>query len=446
MADNVTFQPVPATPPVGAVVAADDVGGVLYQRVKLDAGGDGLASPVTAANPLPVGLPGTYFDAFGRLRVSETGNRFDVEFTHDGQPLIMDQFTAGAGTITHNATTRDVTLAVGNAVDGSSATFPGGYPVPYTPGSSQLMDLTGTMDYAGLGGGTASVWIRNNGVETVYNQASWNINPVADVDWSKSQILSMDFQSLKVGRLRLGLVRSGLFVFVHEIVNDNIRANGYWQHPNLYPVWRIYNSGGQTIAEISYSTPTNGFGWRYTWPAANAGAQMLAICGTVKSEGGPRLLEIPGLPFSAGNRQTTKAVSTTLIPLFSVRPELTFNGLRNTSLVIPQALNVVTDNPIYYEILLNATLTGAAFAAVDANSSVYLDTTASAVSGGLRIKGGYAGSGGTRAAGDVFGLAGRLPLSVDYLGTGQDVLTVAAVRVGAQNAAAGGMLDYQEIR
>lgn len=49
MADNV-----PITPGSGAQIATDDVGGVHYQRVKLDIGGDGAESAVTLANPLPV--------------------------------------------------------------------------------------------------------------------------------------------------------------------------------------------------------------------------------------------------------------------------------------------------------------------------------------------------------------------------------------------------------
>ena len=61
MADNVTFQPVVATPPTTTVVATDDVGGAHYQRVKVDLGGDGVASPLvrgaqTAADSVPVTL------------------------------------------------------------------------------------------------------------------------------------------------------------------------------------------------------------------------------------------------------------------------------------------------------------------------------------------------------------------------------------------------------
>lgn len=49
MADNVGY-----TPGTGALVAADDVGGVLYQRIKLTFGPDNTAADVSDADPLPV--------------------------------------------------------------------------------------------------------------------------------------------------------------------------------------------------------------------------------------------------------------------------------------------------------------------------------------------------------------------------------------------------------
>ena len=60
MADNVTTQSTtPATPPAGEVIAADDVGGVKHQRVKISLGADGTATDLapgqtTMANSVPV--------------------------------------------------------------------------------------------------------------------------------------------------------------------------------------------------------------------------------------------------------------------------------------------------------------------------------------------------------------------------------------------------------
>jgi len=52
MADNVEI-----TPGSGANVAADEIGGVLHQRVKVGIGVDGTAVDVSDANPLPVDIP-----------------------------------------------------------------------------------------------------------------------------------------------------------------------------------------------------------------------------------------------------------------------------------------------------------------------------------------------------------------------------------------------------
>ena len=49
MADNVGY-----TPGVGATIAADDISGVLYQRVKIGVGADGSATDVSSSNPMPV--------------------------------------------------------------------------------------------------------------------------------------------------------------------------------------------------------------------------------------------------------------------------------------------------------------------------------------------------------------------------------------------------------
>lgn len=51
MADNVGY-----TPGTGATVAADDIGGILYQRVKIGVGDDGTAADVSLTNPMPVAV------------------------------------------------------------------------------------------------------------------------------------------------------------------------------------------------------------------------------------------------------------------------------------------------------------------------------------------------------------------------------------------------------
>ena len=65
MADNVGY-----TPGSGATVAADEIGGVLYQRAKVVVGEDGVATDVSEANPMPVGAVGELIEAIEALRMA----------------------------------------------------------------------------------------------------------------------------------------------------------------------------------------------------------------------------------------------------------------------------------------------------------------------------------------------------------------------------------------
>jgi hypothetical protein len=66
MADNVGY-----TPGTGATVAADEIGGVLHQRIKLGIGDDGTAVDVSDANPMPVTLTqGEVVEALEAMRMA----------------------------------------------------------------------------------------------------------------------------------------------------------------------------------------------------------------------------------------------------------------------------------------------------------------------------------------------------------------------------------------
>jgi hypothetical protein len=66
MADNVGI-----TPGSGATAAADDIGGVLHQRVKLTLGADGVSDgDVSSSNPMPVAAYGELIEAIEALRLT----------------------------------------------------------------------------------------------------------------------------------------------------------------------------------------------------------------------------------------------------------------------------------------------------------------------------------------------------------------------------------------
>ena len=100
MADNVGY-----TPGTGATIAADEIAGVLHQRVKLGIGDDGVAVDVSATNPMPVSVPlagsatiltlttnatGTTWTAFG----SQACNALDLT---NSTSVALEYRRSGAG-------------------------------------------------------------------------------------------------------------------------------------------------------------------------------------------------------------------------------------------------------------------------------------------------------------------------------------------------------------
>jgi hypothetical protein len=388
---------------------------------------------------------GANLDAFGRQRGSETGQRVDVEFVLDHNSDVMRSIETGNGTVTHNATHRDVVLAIGGDDNADRAQLVQRWHNPYTPGNGQLIDITGTLDAAEIGGGIASIFLRKGGTDTTANMTDWNGASCADVDWSKSQIFAIDFQSLKVGRLRYFLVRDGIPVQVHQIVNDNRQTHGYWQLANAPLQWSIRNTATHTIAEIGYFDEQNGTGFRYTLPKDDS-AELIAICGTVKSEGGAALNEIPGIERGFDTGVTGITVSTTEIPLLSFRPKLLVNSLANRGLVFPLSLTAYgTGNDAIVRIRKNATLTGATFAGnPGAAALTEFDTAATAVSGG-EVKGVFMIPASNQSPATISANV-RVPLALNYEGDASDIITITAVRFGTGDASCWAGANVKEIK
>lgn len=386
-------------------------------------------------------------DAFGRARVSDTGQRLDVEFLYDKQGWYFDEITSN-GTVTFNANSRDLTLSLSNATNGSEARMQS-HPVPYTPGNSQLIELTGVLDLAEIGGGVAQCFVRSSVsgsvVETVYDQSSWLPPLRTGVEWTLAHIFVIDFQSLKVGRIRFGLNQGGDTILLKEVMNDNIRNAGYWQYATLPVYYRLYNDATYTYMELGYGDTANAVGFRYRI-AANASATMKAICCTVKSEGGQALFDLSGQPFTASNGVTEKTVSTTLIPLLSIRMKSTFNTLTNQTIALPTSFSVLTTNPIRLAVIIDGTLTGASFVDVNATeSAMEYDVTASAITGGIEVASDYYSGEGANKFTSGTGILGKSVLW-DRLGSRSGILTLAAIKTGTSDADVLTSMRWQELR
>ena len=391
---------------------------------------------------------GPQLDAFGRQRVSDTDQRLDVEFLYDKMEEFFDEVTNGASaSVTHNANTRDLTLTVGSVTNGESASM-SSHPVPYTPGNSQLLDITGVLNLANLSGGTVECFLRSSisgsvaDLDTV-TQASW-LSSTSGVNWEYSHIFQIDFQSLKVGTIRFNMVRNGIPENVAVIHNDNLRDSGYWQNPSLPAYYKIYNDATNTYCEIGYGNDANAIGFRFV-VAANAAATMKAICCTVKSEGGGDLSDLLGIPNSVDVGVTAKTVGTTEIPLLSIRCKEIFKGFDNLILTLPKGFSFSASNPVKLTIYHDVVLTGESWTDVDALSSVEYDTSATSFTNGHKVYSDYVITAAKNAADSTQGVLGKSVLW-NRLGVETGVLTIAAIRTDSTNANCYSALQWEEIR
>jgi hypothetical protein len=105
MADNVGY-----TPGTGATIAADEIGGVLHQRVKVGVGADGQAVDVSESNPMPTVVYGELLEAIEALRMTVQS------LTRSGLGLAMPD-TAARMRVAIDSITANLTLATVSTVN-----------------------------------------------------------------------------------------------------------------------------------------------------------------------------------------------------------------------------------------------------------------------------------------------------------------------------------------
>jgi hypothetical protein len=346
-----------------------------------------LAQLMATTSELPitgtVTLPGTYFDAFGRQRVSQPYTLFDSQnrYAADNQ---FDVATTGTGTTSflsdEAAVKMEVTGAgVGSVVRQSYRSF------PYQPGkgllvlatfvmdSSQSLNLTQRVGYFNTSNGvffqrvdgTYSFVLRSSvsgspsDARTV-NQSSWNGDKLdgtgasgLTLDPSKAQILWMDFEWLGVGSVRCGFIINGQYIVCHTFNNANEITNVYMT---------------TAILPVRYEITTT---------TSAVAASMKSICCSVVSEGGFEQTSIDHVA-----RRTTIfnniSTSANFFPIVSIR----LASGRTGAVVLPNRVQFLPTTSQNYEVVLmkNPVLTGATWAAtVPSDSNVEYDVAATAI-------------------------------------------------------------------
>lgn len=233
----------------------------------------------------PVNFQDTATDAFGRLRVSEPYTMFNSKFVTDKNEPYWNEIVNGTSTSTHVSADAMVTLSVSASSDYAIRqtrqrfTYQAGKSVltfmTFTSGEIQ----TNVLKRVGLyHGSTAApyddtldgIYFESNGLTNQYyfcigktegtnvgtnsvSQSAWNVDKMDGtgasriaLDFSKNQILYMDYEWLGVGKVRCGFVVNGALYIAHEFKHTNITQGVYMISPNLPVRYEIRGAGNSS--------------------------------------------------------------------------------------------------------------------------------------------------------------------------------------------------------
>jgi hypothetical protein len=353
-------------------------------------------------------------DAFGRWRVSNPETLFDsknifndpdqTDASEENQILFYDnQETSGSGTSTkYNPNESSQTVSVG-ATTAGKRTRQTKMRFNYQPGKSQEVMMTFNLDGTQSGitkregifddqnglflravGDAISLvrrsYVTGSAVDTAVAQASWNLDKMdgtgisgITLDWTKTQILFIDYEWLGVGRVRIGFVVDGIIYYVHQFLNANNLDLVYMTTPNLPLRSEIENDGTGVASDLTQ------------------------ICSTVISEGGSQDLGMIRYASTNGTH-VDMATENLVYAVIGIRLKSAYIGASIKQL--NAALQLQTgSHKVEWMLIFNPTVAGTFTYADETNSAVQIARGAAAntVTGGYKMSGGFLESGGNQA-------------------------------------------------
>ena len=350
-------------------------------------------------------FPSQTADAFARQRVSDPYTLADYKHVYGEETELLTSLSGIGASKTLRPNEASVRLSVGTG-DGEYVIHQSRMYHHYMPGKSQLVYTSfvlgapnsGTNKRIGLFDDRNGIYFQQSGNsqlqlvkrdyisgytrETIVPQTGWNIDKCDGVgdssfnlDITKTQLFTADYQWLGVGRIRAGFVHNGNTIVAHEFYHSNILSTVYWNNPNLPIRCEIRN----------YST------------AASGNNYLDQICSTVISEGG---YSEAGVDFSVSLSGLRSVAANSSLPILNIRLATGYKGLPNRSIVrLGKATFASLDQNVIYEIWRlpsSANILGGNWSGVDAQSVVEYNSAATGVNftSGNRIDCGFLPAGG----------------------------------------------------
>lgn len=392
------------------------------------------------ANPGIIDFHNPRIDAFGKLRTSISKTLLDSQLQYDsGTQFIWDESISGAGaSVTHIPLESAVDITIGT-VSGEKIIRQTKRYVRYQPGKSQYVAISAVMgalksnvrqrigqfdDYNGLffeQDGTNLKVVRRTNVtgtptDNAVNQSSWNLDKLdgtgvsgITLDTSKSNIFTIYYQWLGVGRVIMALDVNSELVPVHEFYNANTLTTTYMGTANLPVRYEIENTG------VAASSTT-----------------IKQICCAIASESG--FSEDRGITYSIDSGTTGTSVPNALYPLLTVKPKLNFRTteLDNRAETFLENLEIFAETvSMHYELYYNASISSTGtYADPSTYATFEYEASSTALSGGVKILSGYVGAGRGQTVTINEAVKNKFPLSNNITNTSGDTLTLAVQPVG----------------
>lgn len=342
-------------------------------------------------------------DAFGRLKVSQPFTLFDSQHRYQENDK-WDTLTTTGGSIEYKANESVVDLKL-TTQSGAKVCRETKRVFAYQPGKSLLLlstfvfaekksNLRQRVGYFSTENG---IYLEQNGNDvyivlrtyvngstddTTYKipQSSWNGDKFdgtgpsgRTIDLTKANIFIIDVEWLGVGDVRVGFYVDGRPVTAHTFHNDNVHSTTYMTTACLPLRFEIENLN-----------------------TTSSSSTAKQICNSVMSEAGYEGFSKRYNITKNGSSGTTLTSAGTQYPMIGIR----LNSSRLDSIIVPSNLSAVLEetasnkpDTVLYRILLNPTITGGAWT-THYNGNVDYNITASSVSGGTDIIGGYISSSG----------------------------------------------------
>jgi hypothetical protein len=377
------------------------------------------------------------FNSSNRLKTSPYQTAFFNTFQYGLESDVWDTSIVGIASAVHNPDSSNVTMSVG-VTTGSKVIRQTRSVMKYIPGRAGSLSFAIRFDTPVVGirrriglfnetdgfffednGGTYSCVVRNTNAgittENRITRDNWNGDKLDGTGWSqqtadatKIQMVNFDYEWYGAGQIRFNWIINGEKINIHTINTANV-GDRPWSSTPFLPI------------RCSLENVTGVAGTHYMYQGSNSLTQ----------EGEPEKL---GTLVSYANpiTGTTMTVANTFYPVISLR-------LKSTALagiVLPRSIQVATnDNTnIFWRLVENPTLTGANWINhPNSDAITQVDTTATAVTGGVILLQGFTVGGGAQLI-DIDEKA-ALQIGRSGIGTVSDIYTLQCASPNANKAA-----------